>query len=527
MTASNLSTPVIIDRTTSKGRALVPVLIFVGLLVAIISSLGAPLIPTIATDYGVSLGTAQWSLTITLLVGAVTSPVVGRLGDGPRRLHVLLGSLATVVAGSVLAALPTGAFVLLLVGRGMQGVGLALLPLVMSVARDHLAPERARSTLATLSVTAVVGVGLGYPLTGLIAEHLDFHAGFWMAAILGTLAMGLALLVVPTSVHRPRQHFDVPGSLLLGLALAGLLISISEGEEWGWGSARLWGLTVGSLVLIGIWIWHELRTHLPLVDLRLMRHRTVLTANATGLFAGICMYMLMSMIIRYVQTPTSVSYGLGASVVVGGLALLPLSAASFFSSKLVTPLSRWIKAERLLPLGALAFALSLVLFATNRDHLWEILVAMGLAGVGIGCSFAVMPRMIVSSIPAEETSSALAMNQVLRTIGYSMGSALAATILTAHTTAASEFPANDGYTVGALVGIGLCLVTAVISLALPSHARRRAPDAEQELQVEESVDAAIAGALAFERDERIDPERIDPERIDPERIDPERIDSVR
>ena len=144
MTSTVDTGPSIADPSTWRGRALVPVLVYIGLLVAVVSSLGAPLIPTIAADYGVSLGTAQWSLTITLLVGAVSSPAIGRLGDGPRRLHVLLAALAVLVAGSVLAALPTDVFALLLAGRAMQGVGLALLPLAMSMARDHLEPERPR-----------------------------------------------------------------------------------------------------------------------------------------------------------------------------------------------------------------------------------------------------------------------------------------------------------------------------------------------------------------------------------------------
>jgi predicted MFS family arabinose efflux permease len=502
--------PIIIGAATWRGRALVPVLAFVGILAAVVSSLGSPLIPTIATGYGVSLGSAQWSLTITLLVGAVAAPVVGRLSDGPRRLHVLLASLAVLVVGSVVAALPVKVFVLLLVGRGMQGIGLALLPVVMSVARDHLEPARARSTVATLSVTAVVGLGLGYPLTGLIAEHLDFHAAFWLAAVLGLIAIVLSALVVPTAVHRSSQHFDVPGAVLLGLGLAGLLVTVTQGQEWGWVSVRSAGLGVASLVLIAGWVWHELRIEMPLVDLRLMRNRTVLTANVTGLMAGAGMYMLMSMIIRYVQTPRSLSYGLGASVVVGGFALLPLSATSFFSSRLSTYLGRRLSPDRILPLGVLGLAVAMALFAATRSHLWEIFIEMAIAGAAIGCSFAVLPRMIVISTPANETASALALNQVIRTVGYSIGSALAATILTANTLGGAEFPENRGYTVGSVVSIVLLVLTAVASWLLPTgRSAGTAPlSVEQALSVEESADSAIAGVLAFELDVD-DPDQVD------------------
>ncbi|MBA2517024.1 MAG: MFS transporter, partial [Solirubrobacterales bacterium] len=91
--------------TTVRERFYVPSLVGIGLVVSVVSSLGAPLIPRIARSLDAGLSATQWSLTSTLLVGAVASPVVGRLGDGPHRRRVLLVCLATVTAGGVIAAL--------------------------------------------------------------------------------------------------------------------------------------------------------------------------------------------------------------------------------------------------------------------------------------------------------------------------------------------------------------------------------------------------------------------------------------
>ena len=147
--------------TPRSPRALVAVLIFVGTVVAVISSLGAPLVPAIAAPVGASLPDAQWSLTITLLVGAVATPVVGRLGDGPAPAR---GGARRPrrwsTAGGVLAALPLG-LEWLIVGRGLQGVGLGLTPVAIATARDALTGERSRSTVAALSVTVAAGVGFG------------------------------------------------------------------------------------------------------------------------------------------------------------------------------------------------------------------------------------------------------------------------------------------------------------------------------------------------------------------------------
>src|SRR5580704_12152986 len=116
-----------------RWRLLVPTLVLCGSLMAVVSSLGAPLIATLSRADGVSLSTGEWILTVTLLTGALATPVMGRLADGPRQRTVILVALSTVVVGCVLSAVSNG-FTLLLVGRAFQGVGLGLLPVAMATA---------------------------------------------------------------------------------------------------------------------------------------------------------------------------------------------------------------------------------------------------------------------------------------------------------------------------------------------------------------------------------------------------------
>jgi MFS family permease len=211
-------------------RALVPVLVFVGTVVAVISSLGAPLVPAVAETLGTSLPGAQWSLTATLLVGAVATPVVGRLGDGPHRRRVVLAVLGVVTLGGVLAALPLG-LGWLIAGRALQGVGLGLTPLAMATAREALDGARSRSTVAALSVTVVTGVGLGYPLAGLVAELGGMRAAFWAGAAISLAALLACTAVLPPSTAAPRGRLDVVGALLLGAGLAALLFPLGRVER--------------------------------------------------------------------------------------------------------------------------------------------------------------------------------------------------------------------------------------------------------------------------------------------------------
>ena len=450
-------------------RSLTPVLIFVAAVVTLISSLGAPLVPAIAAANDVPVTDAQWSLTITLLVGAVATPVLGRLGDGPHRHRVVLGVLALVVAGSVLAALPLG-LGWLLAGRALQGAGLGLIPLTIATAREALTGERARSAAAALSITTVAGVGLGYPVTGLVAEVGGYHAAFWLGAGLSATALALAAVALPPARAPSAPPLDVVGAVLLAAGLVTALLVLSEGATWGWTSAAVVGLTAGSVLALAAWAAWELRTEGPLVDLRLARGRTAATAHAAALLVGVGNYLLLSSTALLAQAPAGGGAGFGASVVVSGLILVPFSVCSVLAGRLGTVVVDRLGPRPLLPLSALVQTAAFVLFAVARDQLWELFVVMAVAGLGVGGAFAGLPRLVASAVPVSETGSAMALNQVLRYVGFSTGSALTAAVLVAAAGPDGGPAGSGGYTAVAVIGCACCLLTAVLTWLLPPRA---------------------------------------------------------
>ena len=198
-----------------RPRAVLPVLVAVSALVAVVTSLGAPLIPSIAQSDGVSLSTGEWVLTAALMSGALATPAMGRLADGPRKRRVIVVALAVVCAGCVLSAVSTG-FAMLVVGRGLQGVGLGLLPVTMAIARSEFSPQKTARAVATLSVSAAVGAGLGYPITSLIAQFYDYRAAFWFGAITVGAALVLVMVVLPWQSDGRSRPFDYLGMATLG-----------------------------------------------------------------------------------------------------------------------------------------------------------------------------------------------------------------------------------------------------------------------------------------------------------------------
>ncbi|WP_377453492.1 MFS transporter [Rhodococcoides fascians] len=444
---------------------LVPSLLFVGVVVAAVGSLGAPLITSVATTFDVSLSSAQWTLTLALLTGAVTTPVLGRLGSGPHRRAAILGTLGVVSAGGILTALPLS-FSWLLLGRAAQGVGLALTSMLMGVVRDHLSDKRSGSTISLLSVASTAGVGVGYPLSGFLAEHGGLRLAYGFGAAMTVMAFAVALRVVPVSTRKRATRIDVPGAVLLALPLTLMLVLISETALW---RSRPW--TAGVLVAIavvaaGIWVRVELRSSAPLVDLRLFRHRAVVGANGAMFLGGIGMYLLLTLATRYAQTPSGAGYGFGLDVFAAGLVLVPFSVFGFLAGKLVPRALRRVGAGSALTVSALIVLVALALFAGTRAGVVELCAVMAILGFGVGSFSAVLPAVVLPVVPSAETSSVMSINQVVRSVGFSFGSAVGGLVLAAGTSPGSTFPGEDAYTSAAWVGVVVTAAAAIVSASV-------------------------------------------------------------
>src|SRR5689334_22301913 len=225
-----------------------------------------PLIPALPGLLHASAADATWAITATLLAGAVATPTMGRLGDMYGKRRMLLISLGALVAGSTIGAL-SDSLVPMVAGRTLQGLAAGVIPLGISIMRDELPAERLGSATALMSASLAVGGALGLPAAALLAENADWHALFWTAAGLGVVVTALVVTCVPESPVRTGGRFDVPGAAGLSVALVCLLLAISKGADWGWGSMATLSLFAAAVVVLLLWGRWELRTARPLVDL--------------------------------------------------------------------------------------------------------------------------------------------------------------------------------------------------------------------------------------------------------------------
>lgn len=462
---------------TRRDSRLAATVVLVSLVVAVVGSLGAPLITAVAREYDVSLSAAQWTLTGPLLSGAVATPLLGRLGSGPHRRMVVLAGLAAGVAGSVLTVVPLP-FAVLLAGRVAQGLGLGLTALMMATARDQLDERRAAGTIATVSVASTAGIGVGYPVAGLLTDLAGIRAAYALGLAFSVAALIAAAAVLPAAPPRPAHRIDGRGALLLSISLLGLLFAVGQVDLWQEQPAVAGAVLGGSLGLLAGWAWLESRTTRPLVDVRLLRQPAVAGANLVMLAAGVGMYLLLSLITRDVQAPAGAAHGFGLDTFEAGLVLVPFSVLGFAAGRLL-PANRARPSARARLAGASALVLAgFVLFALARDQLAGPVIAMSLLGIGVGTFSAAMPAVILAVTPQAETASAMSVNQVVRGVGFSIGSALGGLVLAAYTS--RGFPRPAGYTTAAWVGTGVMVVAVVLALLvlpvpgrLPRRARRR------------------------------------------------------
>lgn len=440
---------------------LVPALVYAALSTAIVSSLGMLLVPSIALEMNVPVSTAQWMLTINLLAGAIATPVMGRLSDGPHKKRLLLVALSLILLGSIIAAVAPN-FTVFLVGRTLQGLSYGIVPVTISLARRYLAANKVQSSISSLSVTVATGIGIGYPLTGIIAGLLNFRFAFWFAALFVLTAIIVVLRVVPRGPDElaPRMPFDHTGASLLGLGLGALLLGISEGPSWGWTSPWTIGTIVLAVILLLVWMRTELRSQHPLINLRVFKNGEVLLANVTAIGLGAALYIGLSVSSLVAQAPTSTGYGMALPVFWAGFVMFPLSVGSFTANRLVRRLAHRIPLATLLPVGSGLMAVAGSMLWLFHTELWEILLGMLLFGLGMGAAYAAMPALIARSVATEELGSSVSFNQVLRTIGSSFGTAVSAAIIAANTSAdlhATDTGITATFALGAALCLGVCL----------------------------------------------------------------------
>ncbi|MGW6257368.1 MFS transporter [Streptomyces sp. NPDC055085] len=454
------------------------------LMASLTQTLVIPVLPVISKDIGASTTQTQWLLTSTLLVAAVSVPVVGRFADMVGRRLMLVFSLGALALGSLIDALTTDT-TLMIVGRALTGLSAASIPLGISLLAAVLPVDRRSSATALISAMLGIGSALGLPLAGLLADNVDYHVLFWIGAVGAVLSLVAILALVGEPRHTSTRSVDLPGIALLTSGLVCLVLPLSQGGTWGWGSLRTIGLLVAAVVLLALLVRVESRSAAPVVNVRALANPPIAMTNVASLFFGFALFASFVGTANYVQAPAATGYGFGSSVLTAGLCLLPSGLLMLLLAPVTAKLSTLWGAGRVLFLAGLIVAAGLIARIFFVDSLWQIVVGTAIIGAGSGIGYATLPTLINTYTPATDLAAANGINALARSLGSTLASAVGGSILASMTMALGgfEIPSLKAYR----VLFAICAVAAVAAALLGLIASRTKVPQEHTQPVVETV----------------------------------------
>jgi EmrB/QacA subfamily drug resistance transporter len=425
------------------------------------------------TETGVS-----WLLTGFLLSASVGTAIIGRLGDIYGKERLLFWTLIVLSAGTLLAG-ASQSLALLIVARVIQGVAGGIFPLAFAIVRDEFPSDRVAGSIGLMSAILGIGGGIGLVLGALIVQHLGWHWLFWIPLVVTLAAAYCTQRYIPESPVRSEGRVNWGSAALMSVGIAAVLIAVAQTTVWGWGSARAIGLFVVGVVFCGLWIWREVRSAVPLVDMSMMRIRGVWTTNLTAFLLGAGMYASFIVLPQFAQLPKRTGFGFGASIVTSSLYLLPAALTMGVLGAAAGRVARRFGSKRALLTGSAVTAVAFAFAALAHRHPYDMLIMSFLLGVGVGLAFAALGNLIVQAVPPTQTGVASGMNTVMRTLGGALGGQLSATFLANNV--AHGLPTVTGFNDTYVMATAFLAVCFLAGLLIPNGAAAEEPAREGQL----------------------------------------------
>lgn len=388
-------------------------------------------VPAIQSDLHAGFDQVLWVINSYLLALAVPLIAAARLGDrfGPKRLYVT-GLVVFTVASALCGV--AGDVHELIAARVLQGLGAALLtPQTFTFITVLFPPRERGAAFGVWGMVAGLSTVAGPLLGGVVIDALGWQWIFLVNLPVGVLVTALAMALAPRTRTGTAHRFDLPGMVLICLALLAISFGLLEGERYHWGTVA--GpvtipllLVLGGVLLVAFVVLQRAERREPLVPLRLFANRNFSLANAVMLCFGIAMAGLMLPMTLYLQAVLGLSPG-GA-----GITLAVASFASGVAAPFVDRLGERVGRKALLVLGLLAYGTGLAVVAAQTGAGAGPLVfvpALVSAGVGIACVFVLMARMAVGDLDPSLTGAGSGVFNTTRQVGAVVGSAAVGALL--------------------------------------------------------------------------------------------------
>ena len=423
---------------------------------------------SIHRDFGSSVQSLEWTVNAYTLCYAVFLLTGATFGDrfGRRRMFVLGLSIFTTASAIAGLAPNTG---ILIAARAVQGIGAAIVtPLTLTLLAETFPPERRGLALGIWSGISGTAVALGPLVGGAVIAGLNWHWIFGINVPIGAALVPVAWRSLAES-HGPNSRLDVPGLVLSGLGLLGIVFGLVHAQTAGFGAAStIASLAAGVALLVGF-VLVELRTAEPMLPMSFFGHRAFVYTNVASLAMYFGMFGAVFFLSQYLQLV------LGNSALQAGLKLLLWTGSVMVVSPFAGVFSAKYGSRPFLVAGLALQAAALgwiALVATPTTSYASVLVPFVFGGSGMALVFAPSASAILSVVRADQAGQASGAANAIREVGGVFGVAVLATVFAGAGSYATGHSFVTGLVPALWVGFAVLAGTAVVIAAVPWRTRQ-------------------------------------------------------
>ena len=422
---------------------------------------------SIQSDLHISQSELEWVVSGYALTFAVLMLTGGKLADMFGRRRIFIVGLAIFTASSLACGLATGAG-FLIGARVVQGVGAALMnPATLSIIVATFPPRQRGTAIGIWVGVSAMALAIGPLIGGILTEQINWSWIFFINVPVGIAGIVVSRLVITESRYESEeQRLDLPGLLSSAIGLFGLTYALIEGNNYGWGSARILGSLAVAAVALVTFVVLEHRQRVPMLDLSLFKNSTFAGANVTMLLVALAMFGVFFFNSLYLGQV------LGYSPIQTGAAFLPLTVLIVFVAPLAGRFSDKIGSRWLMGAGLVLLSGSLLSFSTLGvdSSFWDIVPGLVLGGFGMSLAMTPTTAAAMGSVPVDKAGVGSAVLNSMRQVGGSLGIALMGAIVAASVSVlptSPQYPDQfvEGYHNALHVAAAIAIVGAIVAVA--------------------------------------------------------------
>jgi EmrB/QacA subfamily drug resistance transporter len=426
-------------------------------------------LPSIQFDLGFSQDNLQWVISAYALVFGGFLLLGGRMADllGRRRIFVV-GTIVFTL-GSLLCGLAWSEESLI-GARAIQGLGAAMItPAALAILVTTFTEGRERNiALGAWGAVGGFGAAAGVLFGGILTDLLSWEWIFFVNIPVGLTGLVLTPFLLSESSDRRGQGFDALGAILVTSGLSTLVLGITQGRDWGWGSAATIGVFAVAGVLLAAFIAWESRVKDPLMPFSIFRLRTLTAANIAGFILGTALFAMFLMLTLYMQQV------LGYSPIKTGFAYLAVAGTAVIWANVAAVVVNRVGVKPALIFGMTLLTIGLVYFTqvSVGGSYWTDLFP-GFLIIGLAIPFAFVPISIAAfaGTRPDEAGLASGLMNTSQQIGGAVGIAILSTIAVSTTSDASPgtpvpVALTDGFQAAFWAGAAIALAGVLVSIFL-------------------------------------------------------------